>query len=379
MKRLRDRLDPKYAKICLYAMATALLTFILGLAIYNSAGVIAHVRDLLSSILKPLIYGGILCYLVSPLASRLEGLIGRTGAKKKLARTLAVFLSLLALIAAVLLILGFISVIVYRNVREISISGLIEQAENYIESIQLDISKLYDTLTDKITELGLPIGKIGGTITSVFTGVKDSVTTVLFAVIFSIYFLLDGKNIAGYWKRAFRIIAGKKNSDRMKVLAGDADRVFSGYIRGQFLDALIVGVTASVVLTIVGVPYGAVVGLLIGVGNLIPYVGVLVGYLALILVCLLDGNINKLIIGAVCIVVIMLIDSNLIEPRLLSSNVEIHPLLVIAALIGGGAISGFAGMLVAVPAAAFLKIQFDRYLERKSKAAREKPGETDGE
>lgn len=371
MKHFRDRLDPKYTKICIYAMVTALATFVLGIAIYNSAGIISHIGALMSSILKPLIYGGILCYLLSPVVGRIEELIGRAGVSKKLSRTLGVILSLLAVIAAILLILGFISAIVYRNVKDISIGHLIEQIRNMLESIQLDISKLTETLTDKITELGIPIGKIGGTITTVFSSVKDSVTTALFAVIFSVYFLLDGKNIAGYWKRALRIIAGKKTNDRLKVLADDADRVFSGYMRGQFIDALIVGVLSSVVLTIAGIPYGAVVGLLMGIGNLIPYVGVLIGYLSLVLVCLLDGSINKLIIGAICLVVIMFIDSQLINPRLLSSNVQVHPLLVVAALIGGGALSGFVGMLIAVPAAAFIKIQFDRYLERKSKAARE--------
>ena len=59
------------------------------------------------------------------------------------------------------------------------------------------------------------------------------------------------------------------------------------------------------------------------------------------------------------------VDGNIINPRLLSDNVEVHPLLVVAALLAGGAIGGFVGMLVAVPVAALLKLQFDRYLERK--------------
>ena len=60
----------------------------------------------------------------------------------------------------------------------------------------------------------------------------------------------------------------------------------------------------------------------------------------------------------------MFIDGNIINPRLLSENVDVHPLLVVAALLGGGVLGGIAGMLVAVPTAALLKLQFDRYLQK---------------
>jgi predicted PurR-regulated permease PerM len=71
-----------------------------------------------------------------------------------------------------------------------------------------------------------------------------------------------------------------------------------------------------------------------------------------------------MIIGIVIFALVMFIDGNIINPKLLSDNVEVHPLLVVAALIGGGALGGVAGMLIAVPTAALIKLQFDRYLQR---------------
>ncbi len=102
-----------------------------------------------------------------------------------------------------------------------------------------------------------------------------------------------------------------------------------------------------------------------GVGNLIPYVGPIVGYLSLIVVCLLQGNISKLVIGLVILLVLMFLDGNVLNPRLLANSVKVHPLLVVAALIGGGALGGILGMLVAVPVGALIKLQFDRYLAKK--------------
>ena len=143
--------------------------------------------------------------------------------------------------------------------------------------------------------------------------------------------------------------------------------MFSGYIRGQFIDAIIVGVLSSTALLIAGVPNAIVVGVLAGLGNLIPYVGPLLGFLTLVLVCIPTAVWGKLLVGAVILIAVMLVDSNLINPRLLSSNIKIHPLRVVAALLGGGALGGIVGMIIAVPIAALLKVQLDRKLDKKER------------
>ena len=83
------------------------------------------------------------------------------------------------------------------------------------------------------------------------------------------------------------------------------------------------------------------------------------------LICLSSGAYVKLAIGAVCLALILFVDGNILNPKLLSNNIKIHPLLVILALIGGGAIGGFVGMIVGVPIAALIKLQLDRYLDSK--------------
>jgi predicted PurR-regulated permease PerM len=145
----------------------------------------------------------------------------------------------------------------------------------------------------------------------------------------------------------------------------DADKCFSGYIRGQFLDALLVGVVTFIAMLICKVPYPFVIGLLTGLGNLIPYVGPVVGFVTLLIACLIEGAMDKLLIGGIVLAVLLVVDGNIINPKLVSSTIEIHPLLVFAAMIAGSAIGGLVGMLVAVPLAALLKIEFDKYLDRK--------------
>ena len=86
---------------------------------------------------------------------------------------------------------------------------------------------------------------------------------------------------------------------------------------------------------------------------------------SLIIVSLAEGSITKLVIGVIILAVVMFIDGNVINPRMLSSNVEVHPVLVIVALLAGGKVGGVVGMLVAVPVAALLKLQFEKYVERR--------------
>ncbi|MDO5120112.1 MAG: AI-2E family transporter, partial [Coriobacteriales bacterium] len=143
---------------------------------------------------------------------------------------------------------------------------------------------------------------------------------------------------------------------------------FSGYIRGQFVDAVLVGVMTSFVLTAIGVPYGPLVGLVTGIGNLIPYVGGPMGYATMALACVAEADSSRLLIGIVALSAIMVVDGNIINPRLLSHAVEVHPLVVFVAIIAGNAIGGLAGMLIAVPCAAFLKIQLDRWLVQREES-----------
>jgi predicted PurR-regulated permease PerM len=117
-----------------------------------------------------------------------------------------------------------------------------------------------------------------------------------------------------------------------------------------------------------------VIGIIMGFGNLIPYFGPILGYAATVIVCLPDGNYIKMVTGLVIIAIIMFIDGNVINPKLLSDNINVHPLLVVAALLGGGVIGGIAGMLVAVPTAALLKLQFDRHLQKLEDLNKEKSG-----
>ena len=360
MKKLWESLDKKYVKICGYASATVIITIIILGLLYSSGGFWARLWTIFTAVLKPVVIGGIISYLLSPIVDKFEGLFNKNK-NHKWARYLAILLSFLLILAFIALVVVIIVLTIYKNISAVNLETVLGLGD----LIQKDTQNLYQSVEALLKSAGLSINQFSNVLIKIVISVKDIITGMFFGIIFSIYFMMDGRRIKDYWKRAFAIITGKKNEERVEQFWHDADRIFSGYLRGQFIDAAIVCILTGIVFTIVGVPEALLIALLVGIGNLIPYVGPIVGYCAVIIVCLPTGSYNELIAGLVALFVIMLIDGNVVNPRLLSSNIKIHPLLVVAALIGGGALGGFVGMLVAVPVAALIKLYFDRFLDKK--------------
>jgi len=135
------------------------------------------------------------------------------------------------------------------------------------------------------------------------------------------------------------------------------DQQLGGYLRGQFFDALIIGVLSIIALWILDVKYFMLIGIFAGLANMIPYVGPLVGGTAAVLVVLMDGGggLEVLLVFA-AFAAIQLTDNVLVQPLVVAKSVDLHPLIVIFAVIIGGQFFGILGMLLAVPVTGIIKV-----------------------
>ncbi|MDI9589932.1 MAG: AI-2E family transporter [Acidobacteriota bacterium] len=368
MSRLTDRIDRRYAKVCVYAGVTVVLTLAACLLLHTALPVFAKLWELVCAVVEPLVYGAALSYVLNPLVTRVSYGLRRyrhyEGPHHAARRRSAAVLVSMVLMALLVLAITTVFVLMVTH----SLSGLSwETVQALLGDAQGDFMKFMAVAESSLEEWGLVSIASESSLLAALTGAKNVATTMVFAVIFAVYFLIDAPRVAGYLGRVVRTVLGGHALDLTRV-AADADRVFSGYFRGQGIDALVVGVLSGIVLTVIGVPYAPVVGLLAGLGNLIPYVGGPVGFGSIALMCLADAAWDKMLWGFVGMAVVMFVDANVINPRLLSDNVEVHPILVVAALIAGGAVGGIAGMLVAVPTAAFLKTQLDRWMASREAA-----------
>ena len=334
MNWFRDHIDPKYLKICAYASITTLATIAVGLLIYHSGGLLITGRDLIGAVATPIVYGMLLCYILLPLVRGITDWLARRNIFKDnfSARLhIGVFITVALVLLLVSAIICLLVVVITRSAENINMETL----QALWSSAEGDIMRLITMAQEKLAELGFIEMSSGTGITGTLGEVTDVLSTVVVSIIIGVYFLLDGRRIVSYLKRIFVALFGEYIGPDLTQVLQDADAAFSGYLRGQVVDALLVGTVVAVSYTLISVPYGPIIGLLTGIGNLIPYIGGPVGYITTILVCLAEGNIRKLVAGVICLSVIMFIDGNLINPRLLSHAVEVHPLVVILALVAG--------------------------------------------
>ena len=369
MNKLLARIDKRYAKVCLYAGVTVVLTLVAAMLVITISPVFNKVWHLICTVGEPLVYGAAISYVLNPLATRISHQLSRSkryaGPEHSVKRrTAAVLYSVLLVLLGLLAILTVLVLMVTHSVSSLRPEAI----QDLLGAAGSDFSEMLAAAEGLLEEWGVMRANSDFDPLSLINGAKNLATTIVFAVIFSVYFLIDGPRVAAYGTRVFRALLGEHSTIDYGRLFADADKVFSGYFRGQATDAVIVGVLSGIVLTAIGVPFGPVIGLLTGLGNMIPYVGGPVGFGAIALMCLPGGQWTKMALGFAALAVVMFVDANIINPKLLSDNVEVHPILVMVALIAGGAVGGLAGMLVAVPAAAFIKIQLDRWVERREAA-----------
>lgn len=133
------------------------------------------------------------------------------------------------------------------------------------------------------------------------------------------------------------------------------------YIVGLLIEMLIVSSLTTVGFMIIGVKYAIVLGLITGILNLIPYIGILfAGILSIIATLTASPDITLIIGVLIVVIVVQLIDNNLIVPMVVGSKVQINAFVSIVGIIVGGVIAGFSGMFLAIPLIAILKVIFDR-------------------
>lgn len=311
--------------------------------------VIGWLIVLLKSIIILLLISAVIAYILDPLASYLE-FRGFT----RLQSTLMIFV-LFAVLGVLLFYLLLPALINELNYLQKGIGG--NQASVLIEKLEDTIHKNVPMFEGQNLNLYEKLQSALKTVSdSFFSILLDIVSVISSAVIipFAVFFLLkDGRKMK---KNLFSMIPNKYFEMSLNLFH-KIDLQLGGYLRGQFLDAAIIGLLSIIALWILDVKYFVLIGIFAGLANMIPYVGPLAGMIMAASVVLLNngsGGDIVWVIGAFAI--IQLIDNVLVQPLVLGKSVNLHPLIIIFAIITGGQFFGIIGMLVAIPVTGILKV-----------------------
>lgn len=178
------------------------------------------------------------------------------------------------------------------------------------------------------------------------TGVTDAVVNVILVLVISLYLVLDGQRML----RDVQEFVPANRRGALRFFEQSLTRVLGGYIRGQLTMALIIGVSAGIGCQLLGVKYSVVIGVLAFFFELIPMLGPVLGAVPAILISLFQQPFPLLTLLVVAFFVVMqLIESNVLGPRITGHAVGLHPVVSILALLGGADLAGLWGALFAVP------------------------------
>lgn len=314
----------------------------------------------LSDVLLPFIAGAAVAYLLGPIVGRMI----RAGVPRVAAAgvILTVFFVVLSIVLALILPFAYRELMqLAKNIPAYTVAAQ-ENLVPYIEWVRAhfpnqfpegDLSAYQETMKQNIGK----IFKIGGNIVGgVVTGgqaVVGAATFVVLAPIVAFFMMAE-------WVRVTKWIDDmipRGSYAVIRDLLTQIDRKLSGFIRGQVIVSLLLGILYAVVLTLAGLKFGFLIGLMAGVLSIIPLVGSTTGLVVSVLVAWFQsGDIGYVGIIAAIFLVGQLLEGNVITPRIMGQSVGLHPLWILFALLAGGALFGIVGMLLAVPVAAVIGV-----------------------
>ena len=220
-----------------------------------------------------------------------------------------------------------------------------------------------DRLMAQIKEHIGSIGSVLGTLSRSGFGVVMWLTNLVLIPVVWFYLLRDWDRLVGWIDR----ILPRSIEPTVAHLAREADAVLGAFVRGQLLVMLALAIYYGVALTLIGISVGPLIGMVAGLLSFVPYLGFITGFAAAIIASLVThGDWTHLLMVIGVFVVGQLLEGYVLVPRLVGEKIGLHPVAVIFAVLAGGYLFGFLGVLLALPAASVILVLL-RYLAQRYK------------
>lgn len=344
---------------------------------FDSLAEIGGIIGRLFSILTPFVIGFVIAFLLYMPAKKLETLLLRIKGKlwKKIARPVSI-------VIVYLLALGVLGLVLY-----LAVPALVNALVDFVE----DVPAYYNTvlsfvrehsenggllshfdIEERIQEIYqqlkgfLTVERVLSYVQSVVT-ITSSIVDVIMALVISLYMLLGREHLF----RVSRAVAGLVMKDKTVSFVSDylhkIAKIFHNYVYSQLLDALVVSILATIGFLLARLPNAPALGIMLGLLNMIPYFGAIIGGVICVLIALLSGNFYGALFVAIYIVVMQQIDANIIQPRIVGQTVGIKPIYVLLGITVCGGLFGFWGILLGAPVMAVVQLLLTDYIASRQK------------
>lgn len=359
----------KYIVIALVTFVTFCCCILFFFMIYRYNGFTAFWQKLIN-VLQPIIIGFVVAYLINPIMMFLERnlfkvLKSRMKSEKKakkMARSMGTAGALIFLVLVIFLLLNMMIPELLKSIQNMMVnlpqevnaftewmksvlSGDSELAKS-LESTLLSATNFLENLLQKQI---LP--QANTYIASITTGVINIVKVLfnfIIGLIIAVYILMSKETFIGQGKKLVYTIFPPKIGNHMIHMLRISNQMFGGFISGKILDSAIIGLICYIGLVIMRMPYSLLVAVIVGVTNVVPFFGPYVGAVPSFILIVLAEPVKGLYF-LIFIVVLQQIDGNIIGPKILGNSTGLSSFWVVFAILVGGGLFGFMGMLLGVP------------------------------
>ena len=311
---------------------------------------------LLRGVLLPFVAGMAIAYFLDPLAERLQ----RMGLSRIMATTL---------ITLVFFVLFGLLLFLLVPILEQQVVTFIERVPGYVQVFNERAKPLLADLQRRLSpgdieklqgSIGAYAGTAVGWVVSLVKGVLTggiaimSILSLLFITpVVTFYLLRD-------WHKVVDTVDAwlpRHHAETIRFELKEIDRTLAGFVRGQATVCITLAAFYGIGLTLTGLDLGLMIGMLTGFGAFVPYVGMLIGLISSVGLAVAQGA-DWHLLGGVGVVFLLgnVLEGNILTPKLVGGRVGLHPVWIIFSLLAGGALFGFVGILLAVPAASVIGV-----------------------
>lgn len=320
--------------------------------------------------IMPFLIGFALAFLLLPLVNRMERFNNQYFFRKKprprLNRALSTATAIIVLLA---MVAGFMAILVPQLIT--SVKSILQYAGSFIsmnsdrindfllkyEFLSIEGEKLVIAWENVVSQMMNYTNLLVNNVKTIAVGISSGVYTVVFhflvGLIAAFYLLMDRETFCAQVKKLCYACLKRSTCETLIYWTRRAHRIFAGFITGKFLDSLIIGVICYVCMLIFRIEYPLLISVIVGITNIIPFFGPFIGAVPSALILLLVNPLSALWF-LVFILILQQLDGNIIGPFILGDYVGVSAFWIMLAIVIGGGLFGFAGMLLGVPVFALI-------------------------
>lgn len=357
--------NKKFIIICLSAVGCITVAVYL---LLKNCDVVVSALGVFVGFFSEVIIGGILAYLINPIAITIQKKVFRS--KKKGGSWV---LSVTAALIIVLSLIGFLLGLVLPQL----IGSVMSFADRF--------AKYYPALTQRITDMGIDLSRLGissgkimgmkdtvaavssfaldnsSQILDVLMGAGKGVVSFALAIIMAIYFIGSKDEIKAGSVRLLKALVSEKRANNVMAFLTECSRIFLHYTYFSLIEGVLIGAINAIFMLIMGMPYVSLVSVVVGMTNLIPTIGPLIGGAIGAFVILMENPMQALIF-LIFTIILQFFDGYILKPKLFGNSLGVSGTLIMVAFLVGGNMFGIVGMLLSIPGIAIIDMIYHEYI-----------------